>query len=352
VDAGLQACAIEATSIGIVEHRLAGSKVDIALFTNFTQDHLDYHRTMDAYWDAKAELFAWPGLRAAVLNIDDARGAALAASVRGLDVWTYSAAGADARLRALDVGYRDGGLAFEVVEGAERAAVRTRLIGDYNVANLLAVIGGLRAGGIALADAARACATLTPVPGRMDRVATVRPELVEGPVGAARTGLRQAQPERVVGLPEVVVDYSHTPDALEKALQALQPLAAQRQGALWCVFGCGGNRDAGKRPVMGAIAQRLAQHVVVTTDNPRLENPDAIIEQIVAGFDAAGTRPITLTNRAAAIAHAVQHAAAQDVILLAGKGHEDYQDVGGVKLPFSDFEQAAAALARRAGGAA
>jgi UDP-N-acetylmuramoyl-L-alanyl-D-glutamate--2,6-diaminopimelate ligase len=150
-------------------------------------------------------------------------------------------------------------------------------------------------------------------------------------------------------VPEVVVDYSHTPDALEKALAALQPLARERGGALWCVFGCGGNRDAGKRPLMGAIAQRLARHVVVTSDNPRLEDPNTIIGQIVTGFDASATPPLAIENRAAAIAHAVLHAAANDVILLAGKGHEDYQDVGGVKHPFSDLEQAAAALARRIG---
>jgi len=340
-DAGFAACAIEATSIGIAEHRLAGSKLDIALFTNFTQDHLDYHQTMDAYWDAKARLFAWPGLKAAVLNIDDVRGASLAMSLRGLDLWTYSAKH-EARLRAVDIGYVDGGLAFDVVEGAVRAAIRTGLIGDYNVANLLAVIGGLRAAGVTLADAASACTSLTSVPGRMDRVAPARPELVKG--------LPQAQRERG-GSPEVVVDYSHTPDALEKALAALQPLARERGGALWCVFGCGGNRDAGKRPLMGAIAQRLARHVVVTSDNPRLEDPDAIIGQIVAGFVAGGAPPVAIENRAAAIAHAVQHAGPSDVILLAGKGHEDYQDVAGVKHPFSDIEQAAAALARRGGTA-
>jgi UDP-N-acetylmuramoyl-L-alanyl-D-glutamate--2,6-diaminopimelate ligase len=322
-DAGFGACAIEATSIGIAEHRLAGAKLDIALFTNFTLDHLDYHETMDAYWDAKARLFAWPGLKAAVLNIDDARGASLAASLRGLDLWTYSTQ-RDARLRAERISYVDAGLGFDVVEGSERAAVRTQLIGDYNVANLLAVIGGLRAAGITLADAARVCPTLTPVPGRMDRV-----------------------PHERGAVPEVVVDYSHTPDALEKALAALQPLARERGGALWCVFGCGGNRDAGKRPLMGAIAQRLAQHVIVTSDNPRLEDPNTIIGQIVAGFDAKAAPPIAIESRAVAIAHAVRHAAPNDVILLAGKGHEDYQDAGGVKHPFSDLEQAAAALARR-----
>jgi UDP-N-acetylmuramyl-tripeptide synthetase len=327
-DAGFGACAIEATSIGIAEHRLAGAKLDIALFTNFTQDHLDYHGTMQEYWDAKARLFAWPDLKAAVLNIDDARGASLAATLGGLDLWTYSTQ-RDARLRAVDIRYADAGLGFDVVEGAKRTAVRTQLIGDYNVANLLAVIGGLRAAGITLADAARVCTTLTPVPGRMDRVS----------------------PVRAGDVPEVVVDYSHTPDALEKALAALQPLARERDGALWCVFGCGGNRDAGKRPLMGAIAQRLARHVVVTSDNPRLEDPNTIIGQIVAGFDASATPPVAIENRAAAIVHAVQHAAANDVILLAGKGHEDYQDVGGIKHPFSDLEQAATALARRRGSA-
>ncbi|HKW83989.1 MAG TPA: UDP-N-acetylmuramoyl-L-alanyl-D-glutamate--2,6-diaminopimelate ligase, partial [Burkholderiaceae bacterium] len=175
-DAGFGACAIEATSIGIAEHRLAGAKLDIALFTNFTQDHLDYHGTMDAYWDAKARLFAWSELKAAVLNIDDARGASLAASLRGLDVWTYSAR-RDARLRAEQVRYVDAGLGFDVVEGSERAVVRTQLIGDYNVANLLAVIGGLRAAGIALTDAARVCTTLTSVPGRMDRVSPTGPSI-------------------------------------------------------------------------------------------------------------------------------------------------------------------------------
>jgi UDP-N-acetylmuramyl-tripeptide synthetase len=392
-DAGLSACALEATSIGIVEHRLAGTTIDIALFTNFTQDHLDYHGTMDAYWDAKARLFAWPGLKAAVLNVDDARGAALAdASLRGLDVWTYSATGRDARLKALDVGYVADGLAFDVIEDdGARAAVRTQLIGDYNVANLLAVIGGLRAAGIALADAAHACATLTPVPGRMDRVSptavrlrdtvrsddtvrahdtvrphdTVRSHDTGRPHDAARPEVskgsqrasiphpereRASERQRANDLPEVVVDYSHTPDALEKALQALHPLAEQRGGALWCVFGCGGNRDASKRPVMGRIAQRLAQHVVVTSDNPRLEDPMIIIGQIVAGFDRNGEPPAVIENRAAAIAHAVQCAAANDVILLAGKGHEDYQDIGGAKHPFSDLEQAARALAQRSAG--
>ena len=325
VDAGFDACAIEATSIGIEEERLAGSKIDIALFTNFTLDHLDYHGSMEAYWQSKARLFAWPGLRAAVVNVDDAQGVALVSSLpASLDVWTYSTTH-DARLRATAVRYDAGGLRFDLREGDMRVDVRTQLIGDYNVANLLATIGGLRASGVALADAARVCAGLTPVPGRMDRV----PSGVEAP--------------------QVVVDYAHTPDALEKALRALQPFATQRGGALWCVFGCGGNRDQGKRPLMGALAQALAQHVVITSDNPRNEAPDFILLQIVAGLKGSQDRVKVIEDRRAAIAHAVRHADARDVILIAGKGHEDYQEIQGVKHHFSDLEEAAVALAQRTG---
>jgi len=351
-DAGFTACAIEASSIGLVEHRLAGTHIAVALFSNFTQDHLDFHGSMAAYWQAKRQLFAWPGLRAAVVNTDDAHGAALASELAAstLDVWTYSTR-SDARLRARHVGYTARGLRFDVVEGADTQPVATQLIGDYNVSNLLAVIGGLRALGLPLADAAKACAELTPVPGRMQRMP------LEARLGAdvAHVGLdvvvAHVGPDVVVDYvgPDVVVDYAHTPDALEKALLALQPFAAQRGGALWCVFGCGGNRDAGKRPLMGALAQRLAQHVVITSDNPRLEAPAFILLQIVAGLKGSQERVKVIEDRAKAIAHAVRQADARDVILIAGKGHEDYQDAGGVKRPFSDALHAHAALQQRAG---
>ena len=337
VDTGFKACAVEASSIGLVEHRLAGTRIKVALFSNFTQDHLDFHGSMDAYWQAKAQLFAWPGLRAAVLNIDDARGRALAASLPAgeLDLWTYSTDDRSARLRAAQVAYADGGLGFEVHEGAAVAPVATGLIGDYNVSNLLAVIGGLRALGVSLADAANACAQLTPVPGRMQRVARDA----------------NANPGADTAAPQVVVDYAHTPDALEKALLALQPFATERGGKLWCVFGCGGNRDAGKRPLMGALAQRIAQYVVITSDNPRNEAQAFISLQIVAGLAGSQRGVKVIEDRRAAIAHAVRNADARDVILIAGKGHEDYQEVRGVKRHFSDAEEAAAALALRAGGA-
>jgi UDP-N-acetylmuramyl-tripeptide synthetase len=326
VDAGFRACAIEATSIGIAEHRLAGTKIDVALFTNFTQDHLDYHGSMSAYWAAKAQLFAWPGLRAAVINIDDSQGDALARSLNdsALDVWTYSTSQA-ARLRASGVHYHRAGLRFELHEGASLVCVQTRLIGDYNVANLLAAIGGLRACGVSLVDAASRCEGLTPVPGRM--------ELVESQGGG----------------PRVVVDFAHTPDALEKALMALKPFAHERGGALWCVFGCGGNRDAGKRPLMGALAQRLAHQVIVTSDNPRNESPAFINLQIIAGLAGSQDHVKVIEDRRAAIANAVRSADARDVILIAGKGHEDYQEVRGVKHRFSDVQEATLALSVRAG---
>jgi UDP-N-acetylmuramyl-tripeptide synthetase len=353
-DDGFKACAIEASSIGVAEHRLAGTRIGIALFTNFTQDHLDYHGSMDAYWHAKAGLFAWPGLRAAVVNLDDAHGAMLSASLRDgpLDLWTYSAAG-DARLRAAGVRYDGGGLCFEVHECTGRVTVTTQLIGDYNVANLLAVIGGLRAAGVTLADAAAACAQLTPVPGRMQRVHVGSPSAANrdrAPGGVEPVLGRPGARARVDdALPQVVVDYAHTPDALEKALLALQPFAAERGGRLWCVFGCGGNRDATKRPLMGALAQRLADQVVITSDNPRFEAPAFILLQIVAGLAGSQERVKVMADRRAAIAHAVRSADARDVILIAGKGHEDYQEIQGVKHHFSDVEEASAALALREG---
>ena len=322
-DASFRACAIEASSIGIVEHRVAGLRIAVALLTNLTRDHLDYHGTMDAYWAAKRRLFDWPGLRAAVINFDDGQGAALAAELRAgaLDVWTYSVH-SGARLRASNVRYIDGGLAFELHEGAEVAEVRSRLIGDYNASNLLAVIGGLRALGVSLADACSVVPQLTPVPGRMQRV------------GSGDDA------------PEIVVDYAHTPDALEKVLQALRPLATSRGGKLWCVFGCGGNRDPSKRPLMGAIAALAADTVVATSDNPRGESPAAILADIVAGIAPPSSARV-IEDRRAAIALALAEAASNDVVLIAGKGHEDYQEIAGVKQPFSDMVEARAGLALR-----
>jgi len=294
----------------------------VALFTNFTQDHLDYHGSMAGYWLAKRALFDWPGLQAAVINVDDPVGAQLHAELAGggLDLWSVSARGA-ARLAAQDIALGDQGLRFTVVEGAEQQLLQTRVIGHYNVLNLLGVLAALRSRGVPLADAVRACAGLQPVPGRMQRLVAV-------------------------GQPLVAVDYAHTPDALDKALQALRPLAALRGGQLWCVFGCGGDRDAGKRPLMGAVAQQQADQVLVTSDNPRSESPAAILHQILQGT-IAGATVRAEPDRAAAIAQAIAEAAPADVVLIAGKGHEDTQEAAGVRLPFSDMAHAQAALQAR-----
>jgi UDP-N-acetylmuramoyl-L-alanyl-D-glutamate--2,6-diaminopimelate ligase len=318
-DAGFAACAIEASSIGIVEQRLAGTQIAVALFTNFTQDHLDYHGDMAAYWAAKRQLFGWSGLRAAVINIDDPKGAELAAELQGLDLWTVGLG--DARLAARDVHYTAQGLAFEVVESGQRKVVQTTLIGDYNVHNWLGVLGALRALGLSLDEAIAAAQQVTPVPGRMQRI------------GHGRE------------LPLVVVDYAHTPDALDKALSALRPLTAARGGRLHVVFGCGGDRDRTKRPLMGAIAARIADAVVLTSDNPRSEDPARILADIAAAAPGA----LQQVDRAQAIRDVVLAADARDVIVIAGKGHEDYQEIAGVRHAFDDALVARAALIERAG---
>ena len=319
---GFGACAIEASSHGLCEHRLVGTQIQVAQFTNLTQDHLDYHGTMEAYAAAKRQLFDWPRLRAAVLNVDDAYGEKWSHELRPhLDVWTVGLQ-AGARLRASGIGYGPEGLRFTVHEGEAALPVQTGLIGDYNVHNWLGVLGGLRALGIPLAEAVAACAQVTPVPGRMQRI------------GHGRE------------LPQVVVDYAHTPDALEKALAALKPLAAARGGKLWVLFGCGGDRDRSKRPLMGVVAAQLADRVLLTSDNPRSEKPAQILADIAAGVSAAHE---LIEDRAAAIRHAVQQASREDVIVIAGKGHEDYQEIAGVRHPFDDSVQARAALIERAG---
>lgn len=358
VDGGFAACAIEASSIGIVEHRLAGTAVAVAAFTNLTQDHLDYHGSMADYSAAKRALFDTAGLKAAVLNVDDPHGRAWAQALAarpGLDLWTVSRAQAHpldsasqpvsdgtavgARLQARQVRHTSQGLELVLHERGtaahpdSRHAVRTALMGDFNVENLLVVAGCLRARGVPLADVALALERLTPVPGRLQRVPAV------GAVGGA------AQPA-------VVVDYAHTPDALAKALQALAPLARARGGQLWCVFGCGGDRDATKRPLMGQSAVRGAAHVVVTSDNPRSEDPARILAQVMAGAQQApviaATRSLqAIEDRRAAIVHAVCQAAPEDVVLIAGKGHEQTQEIAGVKHPFCDVAEATAALHSR-----
>ena len=347
---GVRAAAIEASSIGIEELRLHATHIRVAQFTNFTQDHLDYHGSMEAYWQAKRALFDWPGLRAAVIHHDDPMGPGLVdhAAQRGLDVWTYgrreahqASASSPLRLEASAVRHLGHGLGFELTErspsGAQvlgQVSVEAPVIGDFNVANLLAVIGALRALGHPLVQAAAVCARLVAVPGRM--------QLVDLPTQPA--GVTPA-------LPLAVVDYAHTPDALDKVLSSLRPVAQARGGRLWCVFGCGGDRDPIKRPLMGAIAARMADQVVLTSDNPRSESPAFILSQILAGVSSRDAVDV-LEDRRAAIVHALTAADARDVVLLAGKGHEATQEIAGVKTPFSDVEEARAALLARVASAA
>lgn len=322
VDADVATCAMEASSIGLAEHRLIGTRIRVGVFTNFTQDHLDYHGTMQAYWEAKTALFDWSGLEAAIINIDDPHGAQLHAALlsRGLNLWSVSTR-QPARLQAQELDLGGDGLRFIVAEGQERHLLQTSLIGEYNVSNLLGVMAALRALGVPLADAVQACASLEPVPGRMQRIA-------------------------MPGQPLVAVDYAHTPDALAQALHALRPLAQARGGKLWCIFGCGGERDASKRPLMGAAAQQGADGVVITNDNPRSEPPEHIIHQILQGT-IAGLTVLVEPDRAAAISQVLAQAAPADVVLIAGKGHEDYQETAGQRRPFSDMAQAQAALQHR-----
>jgi UDP-N-acetylmuramyl-tripeptide synthetase len=322
VDEGFAACVIEASSIGITEHRLDATQLKVAVFTNFTQDHLDYHGSMQSYWAAKESLFNWPGLHSAVINIDDERGQGLSVKLKesNMDVWTV-AIHEPARLRAEAIEQRSGGLSFVVIEGPERQVVTANSIGLYNVSNLLGVLGTLRAVGFPLDVAAKACSNLSAVPGRLNTFSQT-------------------------GQPLVVIDYAHTPDAIEKVLQALQPVAQARGGQLWCVFGCGGERDASKRPLMAAIAQKNADQLIVTSDNPRSENPAAIISQILLGLTHCESVRVQ-ADRALAIAEALSSAQPADVVLLAGKGHESYQEVAGIKYPFDDLKHAQLALDRR-----
>ena len=331
VAAGARAAAMEVSSIGLEQGRTHGARFAVAVFTNLTRDHLDFHGTMQAYAAAKARLFEMPDLRAAVLNLDDAFGYAQAQRLlaRGCRVYGYTLEAALVSphgailLRAREIGDTGSGVCFELDTGDETVAVRAGIVGSFNVSNLLAVIGALIAVGVELEVAAELAAHLVPPPGRMQ------------PVGG-------------MGEPLAIIDYAHSPDALEKVILALRPTAAARGGRIVSVFGCGGDRDAGKRALMGEVASRLADSVVVTSDNPRSEDPRAIVAGVMAG---AAANAVAIVDRADAILRAIERADARDVLLIAGKGHETYQEIGGVRHPFSDVAHAQAALdARRAAG--
>jgi UDP-N-acetylmuramoyl-L-alanyl-D-glutamate--2,6-diaminopimelate ligase len=325
-DQGVGHTAMEVSSHGLVQGRVNGIHFRGAVFTNLSRDHLDFHVSMEKYGAAKAALFDMPALEFAVINRDDAFGAALTDKLRArLPVFDYSlrtAAETGAEIAVARAHYRADGVDATITTPWGTINARSYLLGDFNLSNLLAVIAVLGQMGFNVAQIEALLPKLKPIAGRMQRV-------------NANADI------------EVVVDYAHTPDALEHALLALRQHC---RGQLWCVFGCGGDRDKGKRPLMGAIAGRLADRVVLTSDNPRSENAQTIIESIRDGIDTAATASVSIeSDRAIAIALAIKQAKIGDVVLLAGKGHEDYQLIGKDVRPFSDVTVARAALFARGG---
>jgi UDP-N-acetylmuramyl-tripeptide synthetase len=320
--AGARSVAMEVSSHGIDQGRVNGVQFDVALFTNLSRDHLDYHRTMAAYGAAKARLFTWPGLRTAVINADDPFGQSIidAARGRGQRVLTYGFGTAD--IAATGIRMDGSGIELEVVTPWGKRALASKVIGTFNAQNLLGVLGVLLASDIGLDDALRALSALDAPAGRMQRLG-----------GGDK--------------PQVIVDYAHTPDALEKVLQALRP-AVESGHELVCVFGCGGDRDPGKRAQMGTIAGQLADRVIVTSDNPRSEDPATIAHAVIKGIRETANRRWAIDNeRHAAIVTAINGARPGDIVLIAGKGHETYQEHNGVRAPFSDAEAVAALAAWR-----
>lgn len=318
------ACAMEVSSIGLDQGRVNGVAFDTAVLTNLSRDHLDYHIGMEDYAAAKARLFEMSGLQSAVLNLDDPFGVQQARRLRGrvqtLGYTLADARGADEIVAAQGLRLSARGIRFSV----DGQTIEAPVIGRFNVSNLLAVYGALKMAGTEAAQAAAALSRLVPPPGRL--------QIAGGAAG------ENSQPL-------VVVDYAHTPDALDKALDTLREVAKSRGGRLICVFGCGGDRDAGKRPMMGAVAERLADQVVITNDNPRSEDPQHIAAQIADGMRS---KPLVELDRARAIEQTIASATVHDVVLIAGKGHEAYQEIAGVRQPFSDIAVAQEALERRA----
>jgi UDP-N-acetylmuramoyl-L-alanyl-D-glutamate--2,6-diaminopimelate ligase len=354
---GAKAVAMEVSSHALAQGRVNGVRFNVALLTNLSRDHLDYHGDMDSYAASKRKLFDWKTLKCVVLNLDDGYGADLAEALCGsvLPSPQSSPASGESEARGAEPGEREEqhsipeligyGMSDASLQLAERLGIRmvhgnllamsgqglqldihsswggarldSVLIGRFNAANLLGALAALLASGIGLDQAARSLGRVQPVAGRMQRLG----------------GAQQ---------PTVIVDYAHTPDALEKVLTALREVSAAEGGRLICVFGCGGDRDRGKRPMMGRVVEKYADHCIVTSDNPRSEEPENIIAEVLAGMESANHEIVT--GRAEAIARAVSSASRRDTVLIAGKGHEDYQEIGGVKHPFSDMAVAVQAL--------
>ncbi|HFC53000.1 MAG TPA: UDP-N-acetylmuramoyl-L-alanyl-D-glutamate--2,6-diaminopimelate ligase [Gammaproteobacteria bacterium] len=320
---GARRAVMEVSSHALLQGRVQGVRFDTALFTNLSRDHLDYHGDMASYGAAKSRLFRMPGLRRAVINQDDRFGRELLESLPpGVERCGYSLHGAregGATVTAGSLHLSPGGIRMEVQTPWGGCVVESPLLGRFNASNLLGVLAVLLVLGVAPGEAAARLGELKPVPGRMESF-------------------------RGEGMPLVVVDYAHTPQALEQILIALR----EHGERLWCVFGCGGERDRGKRPLMGAVAARHADHLVITDDNPRGEDPGSIVADILGGVPGYADA-VVCHDRAGAIESALRRASERDVVLVAGKGHERFQQVGGLKLPFSDREVVQEMLTRRGG---
>lgn len=315
---GISHVVMEASSHALHQHRLDAVNVDIAAFTNLTQDHLDYHHDMSEYLQAKARLFSFDSITQAVINADDSDCKRLIASIPdNVEITTYSVDGqhSDADLIAENIQIDSSITRFEVLVDGQKTGIETRLIGQFNVSNVLLVLGVVKALGYKLDVLLPEIKNLDAPTGRMQRLSKSN-------------------------TPTVVIDYAHTPDALEKTLSILRSLASED---LTAVFGCGGDRDRSKRAIMGAIAERFADRIYLTDDNPRTEYSSQIINDIASGIVAKDKTKI-VSDRAKAITMSIQDAKVKDIVLIAGKGHEDYQIIGTEKFPFSDQQHAQSAL--------
>ncbi|MGH1397304.1 MAG: UDP-N-acetylmuramoyl-L-alanyl-D-glutamate--2,6-diaminopimelate ligase [Trichormus sp.] len=321
VKAGCEFGVMEVSSHALAQGRVLGCPFEVGVFSNLTQDHLDYHRDMEDYFGAKALLFSPEYLKGrAIINADDPYGKRLIAALNPDKVWSYSVNDTSADLWMSNLSYEPNGVSGTLHTPQGEVSFRSPLVGQYNLENLLAAVGAVLHLGLDLQLVAAAIPEFPGVPGRMERV--------------------QISPDQEIS---VIVDYAHTPDSLENLLKAARPFIP---GKMICVFGCGGDRDRTKRPKMGKIAAELADVAVVTSDNPRTEDPEKILEDILAGIPDT-VEPIVICDRAAAIRTAILQAQPGDGVLLAGKGHEDYQILGTEKIHFDDREHARAALQDR-----
>ena len=333
LNAGAKQVAMEVSSHALHQGRVLGTHLNCAVFTNLTQDHLDYHGSMADYAEAKARLFQLSGLEHAVINLDDAFGREIAMKLLARDdlkVWAFtlnqeSLKGFEKfgdrlqRIYAKDSVLNGAGYnSLFIYEGVGSNSLHIPLLGEFNLSNALAVWTVLLTQGLTCDEASKRVSQLRPVLGRMELIQVGKQQKLDGLL--------------------VAVDYAHTPDALQKTLQALRPIAAQRNGKIWCVFGCGGDRDVAKRSQMGAVAQQYADQIIITSDNPRSEDPQTIMEMIRGGIKQDTSNVQMIVDRAAAIMAAVRNAAPQDIVLVAGKGHEITQEISGKKFDFSDQE--------------